>query len=46
MMKERLEEIACVVVGLPAASCEWLKCKNRPKFNEDEMEDWKFLVND
>jgi len=26
-MKERLEEIACVVV--PAAIYEWLKCKNR-----------------
>jgi len=27
MMKERLEEIVCVVV--PGAICEWLKCKNR-----------------
>jgi len=27
MMKERLEEIACVVVGLPAAICDWLNVK-------------------
>jgi len=31
MMKERLEEIACVVVL--AAICEWLKCKNRANYD-------------
>jgi len=39
MMKERLEEIACVVVPAERFVTEWLKCKNRGN-------DSKFLVND
>jgi len=34
-MKERSEEIACVVV--PAAICEWLKCRDEKKDGRLEM---------
>jgi len=49
MMKERSEEIACVVV--PPAVSEWLKCKNQGNDQKRSSEilgdeDSKFLIND
>ena len=40
MMKDRLEEFACAVVGLLAAICEWLKYKNQGNNKKGRQKFW------